>query len=204
MIQILLNSKTIIIKQLSDVYPILLISLPLIILIRITVLRFNNKKGIKLNLWHEAGFLLFSFFTILILSSTVFPSITITENGISTNAFTDMWKTNLIPGRIIITSISSKKNFESYYSTYNFLGNIAIFIPIGFFIPLLWRKINFPLSILCGFIFSVLIELTQLFLPRFTDIDDIILNTFGTILGAIMYFILNLIAPKFTNKFKYQ
>src|SRR5699024_6959909 len=37
-----------------------------------------------------------------------------------------------------------------------------------------------------GFSFSILIELSQLFNIRVTDIDDLILNTFGTVLGVVL------------------
>ena len=201
---IITNSKRILIHQLGEVYPVLIISLPLIILIRLIAFKINTKKGIKLNLWHEAGFLLLGLFSDLIISSTVIPEIIITENGITTNAFTNMWQSNLIPGSVIWRSISASKHFDYSYFTYNLLGNIAIFVPIGFFLPLLWKKLNFPLTVLSGFLFSLFIELFQLFLPRFTDIDDIILNTTGTVIGAGLYYLLRFIAPRFTEKFKYQ
>ena len=41
--------------------------------------------------------------------------------------------------------------------------------------------------VLLGLSLSLFIELSQLFLPRWTDIDDIILNTFGTFIGYPLY-----------------
>ena len=68
----------------------------------------------------------------------------------------------------------------------NFLGNIIMFMPIGFCIPLLWNLSNKKI-ILIGFYISFSIEFCQLFLARGTDIDDLILNTLGTILGLLVF-----------------
>ena len=74
-------------------------------------------------------------------------------------------------------------------------GNIIMFMPIGFFTALLWKLSNKKV-IAIGFFFSLLIESCQLFLTRGTDIDDLILNTIGTILGLLLY---KIIDKKFKN-----
>ena len=61
-----------------------------------------------------------------------------------------------------------------------------MFMPIGFFIPLLWKVSNRKVIII-GFGSSLFIEICQLFLTRGTDVDDLILNTIGTILGLLLY-----------------
>ena len=78
---------------------------------------------------------------------------------------------------------------DVHIALYNVIGNILLFIPLGFGIPLLFNKKN-KLSkiILYGFTASLTIEVLQLFTPyNFTDIDDIIFNTLGTILGFIIF-----------------
>lgn len=71
----------------------------------------------------------------------------------------------------------------------NTIGNIIIFVPFGFLIPLLFKQVNnvkLACKIFIKFIF--LIELLQLF--TFTgvfDIDDIILNTLGALIGYCTY-----------------
>lgn len=72
------------------------------------------------------------------------------------------------------------------------LGNILVFIPLGiglagiFHSDNLWRTIR--RATLGGFLISLTIELIQLTIPtRATDVDDLIFNTAGTILGAIMF-----------------
>lgn len=56
--------------------------------------------------------------------------------------------------------------------------NIIMFLPLGFLIPLIWKRYRNPLKIfMIGFGFSLSIELCQLFNRRNTDIDDLMMNT---------------------------
>lgn len=69
----------------------------------------------------------------------------------------------------------------------NLFGNIAMFMPIGFLLPLMSRKMQHGIrAILVGSFLSVLIEFLQVFLRRGTDIDDVILNTIGTVIGYVL------------------
>ena len=62
--------------------------------------------------------------------------------------------------------------------------NILLFLPMGFFLPLLWKKYRAILPcILFGFCFSLTIELLQVFTYRATDVNDLITNTLGTLIG---------------------
>lgn len=80
----------------------------------------------------------------------------------------------------------------------NVLGNILLFIPLGFFIShyLKSKKIIWPLLII--FISSITIETTQLKIGRVFDVDDIILNIIGGIFGYLLYKSFNHL-PKFTK-----
>jgi glycopeptide antibiotics resistance protein len=76
----------------------------------------------------------------------------------------------------------------------NVIGNITMFIPTGVILPILYKKIDsFGKTVITGFLMSLVIELSQLpFAARATDIDDLILNTMGTAIGAmIIFFIRN-------------
>ena len=69
------------------------------------------------------------------------------------------------------------------------IENVVLFIPLGLLIPMVWKYFRgiFRTTIV-GFFISVLIETTQLITERgYFDIDDIILNTFGAILGYILF-----------------
>lgn len=69
------------------------------------------------------------------------------------------------------------------------LLNIIFFIPLGFVLPTLWSKYNSLIRTLCfGVIFSFIIEIGQLFVKyRITDIDDLLMNGLGVIVGWIIY-----------------
>lgn len=83
---------------------------------------------------------------------------------------------------------------------YNILGNLIMFIPLGIFIPILYKKkLNIFHLGLYGAICSLLIELGQGFIPlRCFDIDDIIINSLGAMVGFIIYRTITLFikAPK--------
>lgn len=71
--------------------------------------------------------------------------------------------------------------FSDYRSS---LLNVLLFVPLGFFLPVLWRRFRpFLWTSLFGLGFSLTIELLQLFTFRATDINDLMTNTVGTILG---------------------
>jgi glycopeptide antibiotics resistance protein len=73
-------------------------------------------------------------------------------------------------------------------------GNILLFIPLGFALPILFFRITKIKTILIGFTLSLTIESIQaisgLFLGynyRSCDVDDLLLNTTGTIIGLSVY-----------------
>lgn len=68
----------------------------------------------------------------------------------------------------------------------NIVMNIVLFMPFGFFLYLIMRK-ELLVSII-GMFFSIFIETLQYIFPigRTTNIDDVILNVSGTIIGIIV------------------
>jgi glycopeptide antibiotics resistance protein len=69
------------------------------------------------------------------------------------------------------------------------IGNSIMLLPLGIYIPLLFRRLSGFLSVffICLLV-SVCIELMQLITSyRSTDIDDVILNTVGAIAGYCIY-----------------
>ncbi|EPY2274416.1 VanZ family protein [Clostridium sporogenes] len=87
----------------------------------------------------------------------------------------------------------------------NILGNILMFGPLGLLLPLLWKCFRkFSKTVLFGFLVSFAIEFSQLFLARGTDIDDLILNTIGIMLGYLAFVIFQKLFSKFTEKFTLQ
>ena len=74
----------------------------------------------------------------------------------------------------------------------NIIGNIAMFIPVGIVWPICFSKLdNIKKTVFSGICFIVFIELSQLLCPeRHTDVDDVILNTSGVLIGACIVFAL--------------
>lgn len=72
----------------------------------------------------------------------------------------------------------------------NILGNIAMFIPVGLAWPLCFPELDtIRKTVIAGAGLPLLIEITQLpFYSRCSDVDDLILNTAGIFIGALIYF----------------
>lgn len=125
---------------------------------------------------------IFFLYLIFLISITLFPI--------------DLHSLNNQTPRIYSFRISNSinkllENHTSFSIAVNVLGNIVIFIPLGFLLPLLqpfFRK--FYKATAAGLIISVAIELIQLSgIPcnRECDILDIILNTTGVMSGYLFY-----------------
>ena len=84
----------------------------------------------------------------------------------------------------------------------NILGNILLFVPTGAILPFVYKRLNtFGKVVLAGVGISVCIELLQLpFYERATDINDVILNTAGCVLGYGVYQFCKLMKAKWTKK----
>ena len=71
----------------------------------------------------------------------------------------------------------------------NVIGNAAMFIPTGIMTPLIYKNLNsFRKTVLTGFLISLAIEVIQLpFAVRCSDVDDLILNTLGCVVGYVVF-----------------
>lgn len=71
----------------------------------------------------------------------------------------------------------------------NLIGNIIIFIPMGILLPALWKQLDTFLNcFIACFGLILMAEITQVFTLRGScDIDDIILNLIGCIIGYIIH-----------------
>jgi glycopeptide antibiotics resistance protein len=73
------------------------------------------------------------------------------------------------------------------------VGNVLLFVPWGFLLFITLYTVDRPtvqtyvLTVLLGFSFTLAIEAWQYFLPsRVADVNDVIWNTVGTMLGAVL------------------
>ena len=72
------------------------------------------------------------------------------------------------------------------WTLYILLGNIIMFLPFGFFAALLWRGFTWRLALATGFSITLFIECWQLLVGRAFDVNDLLLNTLGVLLGALL------------------
>lgn len=73
-------------------------------------------------------------------------------------------------------------------------GNILLFIPLGFSLPILLSKVKKRVAILISFLVSLTIELIQLIAAnligynyRAFDVDDLLMNTLGATIGLLVF-----------------
>lgn len=96
--------------------------------------------------------------------------------------------------------------FGSYWGTLwsalIVLANVVMFLPFGFFPALLWRNDTWWKALLAGFAVTLFIECCQLCVGRAFDVDDLLLNTTGAMLGYWLWLLLRKMAPRFTARFQ--
>lgn len=66
--------------------------------------------------------------------------------------------------------------------------NVIMLMPLGFLLPTIWPQFRSIKKVaLTGFFFSLAIEISQLLNGRLADINDLIMNTLGAILGYLIH-----------------
>lgn len=76
--------------------------------------------------------------------------------------------------------------FRVGYTVLEFAANVALFVPFGVLVPLVWVRLPWLITASCGAAASILIELVQLTIPsRVSTISDVVANTLGALLGAL-------------------
>ena len=104
---------------------------------------------------------------------------------------------NFIPFREILRYDIGSRLFLK-----NVLGNILLFIPYGLFIGIYLDLDKFSKAFMLISIASLSIETTQLVIGRVFDVDDIILNIIGGMIGFYIYKILDRLADMLPKVFK--
>ncbi len=166
----------------ADIWPMLLIFIVVLSTIRICHIL---EKGEKFVLYKEFFSLAFVIYIFLLF-------------GLVTNTDVQSISNNFIPFKEIL-----RYEIGSKYFMWNIVGNIAIFIPFGFFISLYLNSQKWNKPLLITFISSLTIELVQLYIGRSFDVDDIILNCAGGIVGFLVYIALSAIKrhlPRFLQR----
>lgn len=143
------------------------------VLILLVVLRIGNKKyATKSNGWHYLFLFAFSVYIMAVFYFTGAGTIFELQRA---GYVIDFIKINFSP-------------FSRGINITGYVLNILLFVPLGFLLPMIWPKSNkFSSALLYGAFFSLLIEVSQLVNFRQPDVDDLILNTLGAMIGYIAF-----------------
>jgi glycopeptide antibiotics resistance protein len=107
--------------------------------------------------------------------------------------------TNVFPFRINLVPLVNLFDYDIFSEALiNFIGNTAMFIPLGIVWPIVFKELDTPLkNLTAGAGFSLLIEILQLpFFDRVSDVDDLLLNTLGFAMGYGIYKLARLLKKK--------
>lgn len=149
-------------------------------LFHLIMLKKHKNCSLKTATPHIIAVYAFCFAVLFILSATGVPDV-------HNFKFIEGISLNLIPFKDIF------KNYIQY------VQNVLLFIPFGFLPPLLWREFEKKQPVfVSGFLFSFFIEIMQIFSYRTTDIDDLIMNTAGTVSGFYLFIFVKKIFPRIT------
>ena len=160
----------------ADIWPMILICCVIIISMRIVYLIKNKKEFVFYKEILMLGFILYVM--------ALFRVVTFQDVSWSTS--------NLIPFKEMF-----RYDFGSKMFYRNVVGNMLMFIPYGFFTSY-FLKLKRPLHIfLMTFLVSITIETTQFMIGRVFDIDDIMLNVIGGLLGFAIFYVVYKLKNRF-------
>ena len=152
---------------LSITWPMLFISLVILVSLRISYLIKHKEEFI---LYKEVFLLIFILYILCLFQVVTSQDINIYEGN------------NFIPfSEIFRYEIGSRYFFK------NIIGNVVMFMPYGFFVGKYASLKNTKLTLFLLILASLSIEVTQLLIGRVFDVDDILLNVIGGIIGYIVY-----------------
>lgn len=158
-------------------WPILIISVVIMVSVRLTYLLKNKEKII---VYKELLMLSFAIYILCLFQVVTFQDDTTWASN------------NFIPFKEIL-----RYNITSRLFLKNVIGNMIMFLPYGFFISYYLKIDKVKLPLLLTFIASIAIEVVQMCIGRVFDVDDIILNLIGGLIGYTLYNILRKIHNRF-------
>lgn len=127
-------------------------------------------------------------YTVFLVKVMVFKEIPVIRVGQIMLNFggTQDGQANLIPFKTILPYLLGHKGL--IIAGINLVGNIALLVPLGFVLPFLYRSLTWKTATFIGVASGLTIEVLQTMLHvGIFDIDDVILNALGFVLGYLMY-----------------
>ncbi len=154
-------------EVLNDTWPIITLTCIVLIALRLTYLIRNKQKFVVGNEIMMLTFIVYILCLFQIVTSQDVSGV----HGINLTIFKELTR----------YQVGSRLFYR------NIIGNIIMFIPFGFFTSYYLKLDKKRYIFYLALIVSVVIELIQLKIGRAFDVDDIILNLVGSILGYLLY-----------------
>ena len=169
-------------NALHAIWPMLLLFVVILIVVRFARIIINKEKFTFYKDFYSLIFILYMLALYYMLLST--------DNA---NAY----GSNLIPFKEMTRySIGSKAFF------YNVIGNILLFVPFGYFVSNYIQAKKTHQIALISIITSLTAELIQYKIGRAFDVDDIILNLIGALIGFLFFAGIQSIKTKLSKVFQ--
>lgn len=173
--------KGTIIQILNQTWPMILICLVIIVSLR---LGYILKNKVKIKLYKELITLCFIIYFMCLFYIVTFQDVS--------------WSgSNFVPFKEMFRYEFGSKPFVK-----NILGNVLLFMPYGLAVGYYTNIKKIRHSIILGLILSISIETTQYLIGRVFDVDDIILNLVGFVLGFSLHILFIDIWQSFPKKLK--
>ena len=173
---------TILTESIDNMWPMLTIFLVVIAVVRVAAIKNNNEK---LVFYKEFSNLLFIIYILLLYELLTRAELN-TVRGYNLVPFSEMFRYEI--------------GSTSFYL--NVVGNIVIFIPFGYLISTYIKPKRILSILIVSVISSATVEFVQLCIGRSFDVDDIILNSLGAIIGFLIYIGLGAIKKHLPGIFK--
>lgn len=156
-----------IINIFSNVWPMLLIFITIIVSMRVEYL--VEHKDREYYLYKDLMALGFIIYILCLFHVVTFQDVS--------------WSTsNFVPFKEMF-----RYDFGTVMFYKNVIGNMIMFMPFGFFISYFLKIKKCHIMFIMSLITSLTIETTQLMIGRVFDVDDIILNILGGLVGYFVY-----------------
>lgn len=163
-----------------DIWPMLTIFLVVLILIRLMYIHNSSEKFVFYKEFLNLLFIIYALLLYRLLTNAELNS----SSGM-----------NLVPFQEILRYPFGSSGFNK-----NVIGNILIFIPFGYFVSSYIKASKISHILIVSVTTSLVVEFVQKYIGRSFDIDDILLNVTGAIIGFLLFIGLTAIKkrlPKF-------
>ena len=174
--------KNAIVDVINLSWPTVVIVVSIVIIMRVAYIIRNDRKTFRL---YEELFNLVFIVYLLVLFELV-TSQDLIGGG-----------TNLIPFKEIL-----RYDIMSMAFLKQVIGNILLFVPLGYFVSHYCKLRGIVGITIVSLLSSATIEITQHFIGRSVDIDDVILNVVGGIVGFLLYKLMRKIEEKLPKVFR--